>query len=98
MKPLKQQQFSDPALALLVSNLREWSDQFKNIPILDGKLIENVSISTSGAVVSHTLGRVPRGWFVVNINAAVDILQISANDRTLTLDANGSAIISLWVF
>lgn len=69
--------------------------------ILDGRLIENIEIST-GTVkeVAHGLQSNPRGWIVVKKNAEATIWETASTlaGRTLSLNASANVTISLWVF
>jgi hypothetical protein len=98
VKPFKQQQVNDPKLSTLVSSIREWSEQFQNIPILNGRLIENLDITTDSLRISHGLKRVPVGWFLATKDGNVNIWETARDSNTLTLDSNGSARISIWIF
>lgn len=69
-------------------------------PILAGRQINNISISSgSAAVVNHRLGRKQQGYILVSVNAPAKIAQIVAfNDKTLTLSSDASVIVSAWVY
>jgi hypothetical protein len=98
MKSLKDQHSSNPDVSLLVSNLKEWSNQFKNIPFMDGRLIESVSISTGTTEISHGLNRTPVGWFIVTKNANGNVWEVSKSRTKLTLDTSTNLTASIWVF
>jgi hypothetical protein len=71
-------------------------------PIVNGRLIRDVPLSTTATGVAHGLGRSPAGWIVVGKDAAEDVF-MSASDnivaeRTLPLTATGTVTVSLWVF
>lgn len=98
MKPLKTLHFSDQDLALLMSVLTQWSIQFKDIPFLDGRLVEDISITTDTVTVSHNLKRTPKGWFVVTKNANADIWEVSKNSAQIVFDASATVTASIWIF
>jgi len=70
--------------------------------ILDGVLIENVSLVSGTNIVSHTLGRPINGFLVVRRNANEEVWN-STTDRineslAVALDASGTVTVSLWFF
>jgi hypothetical protein len=75
-------------------------DILGNIPILQGRLIEDVSLSTAETLVPHKLGSAYRGWVITNINAdaTVHVSSETLSERYLALTASASCIVSLWVF
>jgi hypothetical protein len=66
--------------------------------ILDGVLIKDLSITTSGLEIEHGLGREPQGFFVADSTADVRVWRVSWDSRIINLDASGSSVISVWVF
>lgn len=98
LKPFKQQQASDPNVARLGSNIREWSEQFQEIAILSGRLIEDIELTTDPKKVNHGLKRVPKGWFVVSKDANANVWQTAKSDTTITFDASATVTISIWIF
>lgn len=67
--------------------------------ILDGHLIEDVTINTTNDV-SHGLGVTPRGWVIVRKDANEDVWEnvSSVPTRLLSLESSGAVTVSLWVF
>lgn len=72
--------------------------QLVAIPILDGEVIEDIEITSSGVTVAHALQRVPIGWIPVRVSADVRLWDTGVDETSLTLDASGTATISIWVF
>lgn len=69
--------------------------------IVRGQLIEEVDLLTTAVRVSHALGRIPKGFIVVDSTAAVTVYRDSTGtERTkfLTLISSAAATVSLWVF
>mgnify|MGYP001604000278 CR=1 FL=1 len=69
--------------------------------ILNGRLLENVAIGTTSTKVSHGLGRVPKGWVVVDRTTDTRVFRDSTGTERatyLTLKASTAATVSLWVF
>jgi hypothetical protein len=74
---------------------------FSLVPILDGKLLDNVVVTTTPVEVPHGLGRRPRGWLVVKSNVSVIVYQASESaypELNLRLTASGTDVVSIWVF
>ena len=89
-----EQSIASNAATALVSALQ-------STPILDGELIEDVVLSTTGVNVSHGLGRPWRGWVVVDIDTTATVYRASSDDESVFLRLRASAgtpIIKVWVF
>lgn len=73
-----------------------------DIPFLDGVLVENIAIITGAAkLVSHGLGREPRGWLVVKKNANATVWETTtmiSYQNQMTLNSSANVTLSLWVF
>jgi hypothetical protein len=66
--------------------------------LLAGRAIESVALTTGATAVQHKLGRVPRGWFVTDIDAAATVRRTAWSTKTLTLVASASCTVNLWVY
>lgn len=91
----------------LVVDLNKWRDRIRDvgtvldeIPILNGALVEGISLTGSADnVISHKLGRVPRGWIVTRAQTAVPLLYETArSDKAITLFAASSGTADIWFF
>lgn len=99
LKPLKEQTFKETEVSLLMSVLREWANQFQNIPFLDGRLISDLILDSADSIkVSHNLGRQPKGWFVVDQDADANIYETDRTESGLFLKASSTVTASVWVF
>ena len=84
--------------------LKSFLQQIESCPLLDGRLLENLSFSASSNTVEHKLGRQPQGWIVVNLKqgvgaAATARLNLTAWDaKRIKITSDQAAIVSLWVF
>lgn len=98
----KQVSSDDKELDKVQTNIEEVFDKLSLLEILNGKFIENVSVSTTAALVPHRLRRAVKGYFLVKSDAGVILYdQESTNvNKTLFLKliASGSATVSIWVF
>lgn len=86
-----------PELAKLEDNVANVLEPVLNAAILDGKLVENVNLNTA-ASVQHKLGRVPRGWIVVDRNANAQVWSTAKDKNFLTLSSSGAVVVTIWVF
>jgi hypothetical protein len=70
------------------------------LPILNGNMISNVSLTaTTPKVVNHLLQRMPQGWFLVDNTADAVIWRTQPfTDTTITLEASANTTASIWVF
>ena len=71
-------------------------------PLLNGRLIQNVSVVSGQNVINHGLGRKLQGYIVVLNDSNVTFYDDQATNQrpelTLLLQASGAAIITLYVF
>ena len=89
-----------PDVQKLINHVSEFLNQLINNPVLDGVIIDNISVSTSPTNISHGLGREVRGYYIVKASAGVTIYD-TANTTPkslLTITASGSATITLYIF
>jgi hypothetical protein len=89
---------TDRALAFVQDATRGALASITDGTILDGVLLESVAIVTTGTAIDHTLGRQPRGWKVVDVDAAATIYRSAWSETTLTLVPSADCTVSLWVF
>ena len=70
------------------------------IPLLDGNLISDISLTASTPkAINHLLQRMPRGWFLTDNTANAVVWRSSTfTTTTITLEASADTNISLWVF
>lgn len=74
-------------------------DKLSAIDILDGRLLEDISLTTSARRVHHNLGRPVRGFWVVWTVGDTRVWVDGDNTSTfIELRANASSTVNLWVF
>lgn len=87
--------------------VQEIADFVEKCPLLDGQLIEDVTVtkppgSFADTVVAHGLGRAVKGFIVVKKSAAAAIFESSTlnnqKNNSIILSTNTSCVVSLWVF
>lgn len=85
------------------SDIERLSSSLSTIPLLSGRLIEDVTLAGPGndIYVEHGLGRPIRGWIIVdkNITGGAVARSTTSTDNSKFLILKGaSQVISLWVF
>ena len=94
----------DNDLNMVQDGIESFARSFDFIPILNGRLIENVKFTNETAVkVQHGLGRNYRGYIVVSMDKPAVIHRHAPDDkdraRFLPLRCSVmDATISIWVF
>ncbi len=68
-------------------------------PLVNGRLIEDISLTTGNNVINHKLGRKQRGYIITSQDGIATIFKANDfNNLTLTLTSSADVMISLWVF
>ena len=71
-------------------------------PIINGRVLSPVVVTSGDNVINHGLSRQLQGWIVVLNNAAVTFYDKQAtnqySDLTLILTSSGVATVTLYVF
>ena len=74
----------------------------KDLPIINGSLLEEVALISGDTTLDHGLGRELLGWIVVGQSASATIYDKqgtnSDSGRTLILNSSAVATVNLWVF
>ena len=98
--PFKQLKLPNDTYERMQNNIAQVFDALGRLEILNGRLIENIDLTSAETPVEHRLGRAYRGWIVVNKNAAQDVYVSSTalNELFINLTAGGDGTISLWGF
>ena len=96
-----------PDLSFAEDNTQSIADFVDNCPLLDGQLIEDITVAKppgafADTVVAHSLGRDLKGYIIVKKSAAAAVHESSTvnnkKSSTIILSTNVSCVISLWVF
>jgi len=93
---------TDEKLAAVQDSIEEILDNISSIEILNGRVVENVLL-TSGIdnKVAHGLGRIPIGYVVIRQSADARIWNYGFtgfDDRFITLQSSTNVYAYLWVF
>jgi hypothetical protein len=68
-------------------------------PLLQGYQISGIVLAaTTPLTINHTLGVVPAGWFLVDINASAAVWRVSWTPYQITLEASAAATVSIWIY
>ncbi len=71
-------------------------------PIVNGRLVQDQSLTIGTTAVEHKLGRKPQGWMVVGINGIAEIYDTQATNQLphlfLNLVSDANVSVNLWVF
>jgi hypothetical protein len=104
VKPLKSialDQVEVP-VKLAFDRVREWAQQFRSIPWLDGVVVGPVQTVGAGDVsIEHKLGRVPQGFIVIGYEGATADTypsMVSKDARFMVMNFGGSTLATLWVW
>jgi hypothetical protein len=96
--------FKTPNNDLLMMQTR-WAtdiDPVIDLPINSGVILKSVTLAAGDNSVSHKLGRVLQGWFVVRQRASATIYDKQDSNQhpelSLTLNASGAVVVDLFVF
>lgn len=93
---------NDPVLQLMQNQWGQMLNPLLRNPLINGRLVENVNLSTGDNTINHLLDRKLQGWFITRIGAAATIYDKQATNpntqQTLILNSSANATISLWCF
>ena len=109
MLPIKTFQTINAAeqnLQFIQRNVQNALNPVLGTAILDGVLVQNMKIPSSGQLnVGHNLGRAPQGYFVVSSTGAysppysVTSEQLTPNTQlVLHFTTGAGSVVSIWVF
>lgn len=93
---------SDRILAMLQDRWSALIDPVLACPLVKGRLITSIAITSGDNTINHKLSRKLTGWIVVGQTAASNFYDKQANnqmsDKTLVLNSSAPCTLSLWVF
>lgn len=86
----------------LQTNIEQAVAQVIRNPLIDGRIIEGVVLSTSALKIEHKLGRKVRGYIVLTRNANAEVYDNVSTEPQLELYlpllASAPVTVNLWVF
>lgn len=89
---------TDKELDRQTDGMLRWMSDVGRRAIIDGELLEGVTLSATGKLVAHKLGRLPTGYLVVKRDAPAVVYGASFDIQNMSLTATGDVTVSLWVF
>lgn len=95
---LKRVVTTDRTLQAIQDNVDQALSLIQATPFQGGTLLTSVALQTGSTQIAHTLSRQPRGWVIVDINAAVTVYRTAWDAKFLTLQSSAGATASIWVF
>lgn len=86
----------------LQTNIEQAVSQVIKNPLIDGRLINSIQVSTTGTRIEHKLGRAPAGYLVIYKNSAA-IVHDNLDTETkpeffITLTASVDTLLGIWIF
>lgn len=95
-------QTANLTLTLIQSNWASLLNPLLDLPINQGRLLENVQLDNGSNTVNHKLGRKLTGWFIVRQRAAASVYDTQDTNPTpavtLKLTSNASVKVDIFVF
>jgi hypothetical protein len=90
----------DPSLTREFARHRDAIRALQDLLLLDGRLLEDIDLTTATAQISHGLGRPARGYIVTKRDANAVIYDETSTrpEAELALRASATVTVSLWVF
>jgi len=73
IRSLKKMSFDSVDTAKLQDNLEQWTESIIRKPILNGLILEKISLSTGSNDIPHRLGRKLIGWQIIRQRSAASI-------------------------
>jgi len=101
LKTFTQINVTDYELSRVQNGLINFSNQFPGIPILDGRLIESVSlVAGQDNLVETKLDVNWTGWFLARLTANAVVYEGTQTNRLkfLNLRCSADCTVSVWVF
>jgi hypothetical protein len=80
------------------SNIEAAVAQTLRSPLLDGRMISDITLVSGDNKLEHKLARKVRGYLVIDRSNGATIYTSSKDEKFLTLNASTGSVISLWVF
>lgn len=79
-----------------------WASQINPVlsnKLVQGQLLENITLVTGANTINHLLSRQQVGWMLVDQDAAASVYRSQPlNNKTLTLTTDADVVVKLWVF
>ncbi len=89
-----------PDLEVLARAINDYTQPLTKNPLLDGYLLEGVSLTTAAKAFPHNLNRPWNGFVITDKKSFADVISVSTpyDNKTITLQANATVTVDVWVF
>jgi hypothetical protein len=92
----------DRNISQLQSNVEQAVSDVIKAPILNGRLLEDVELTSAPTRIEHKLGRKPSGYIIVKRNADAQVYDSLASEESpalfLPLISSANVTVSIWIF
>lgn len=79
-----------------------WKSQLDPVianPIVQGRQLTGIDLTTSPKTISHGLDRTQQGWIITDISAAATVYRTGDfNDTNMVLTASAACTVAIWVY
>jgi hypothetical protein len=85
----------------LAAAVDDYTRQLTQNPLLGGRLIQRIAVSTTPVNVAHGLGRSWQGWVVTRVDAGITVFEATTQANSaqfISLDATNSGTIDIYIF
>lgn len=79
-------------------NIRAAMDPLSKDVLLNRTTLSEITVTTAGLTVQHSLGRTPKGWIVVDQNADARIWRTAWTSTTISLDSSATVKVTILLF
>lgn len=93
--------FKDADIQRALDAIAVLLNQLSQVPILNGRLLENVQLAVTAfpVKVAHGLGRTPIGYLMAGCDTlGVNVVDTERDEKYITLDAPATVTVDLWIF
>lgn len=101
MREFAKLQHSDDVINRIQDNIADTINPLAKVRLLDGVLLESVSIPTGSSVkIAHKLGQAVKGYILTALdsNAVIWQTQGSEPEKFIYLNSSANAVVDIWVF
>ncbi len=90
--------FDDLKMSKFQQNIRDFTRQLTNNPLLKGIYLSGVEIQTTQTKINHGLERELQGYLILKKNNNSNVWLISSDNKTLEMQATAIVDVDIWVF
>lgn len=102
MKRVEGRNYGSKETNLIQETISTMNQQLINCPLIEGVLLQEVAVSSTGTYLEHKLNRIPIGYIVVRKNSSSVVFASSGgtwnNKHIYLTSSSGTITCDLWVF